>query len=274
MTAISGCPGETVLLAYAIGELPANERALVERHLSSCGGCRASYEEALFETRGLRTASQQEDALGPENVRRARARIERSIQEYEDARERERPVPAGGAWRTPWIAAAALAAAAAVGALLWSPTPREAPTNGEVLAQAAQQESAFQSEAVWQAYRIELRETPGAEAAESGELQVWTDPGGRRSASRWADVKGGVRHATWRSAEDGHVAATVYDRSRGPRLFETSYDAAGSPGLLTWPPTRPARPISPWRSSVGSSAGLCDRFRLRMARAAGRTMRD
>jgi anti-sigma-K factor RskA len=90
------------LALYALEVLPGEERAVLEKHLAGCAGCRGELEQ-LRGDMALMALS----AAGPMPPRRSRERLLEAL-----ARE-PRQAPVGRRWWTlvPWVAAAALAVA-------------------------------------------------------------------------------------------------------------------------------------------------------------------
>jgi anti-sigma-K factor RskA len=101
---------EEDLTLYALGSLPGDDRATLERHLQGCSGCQGELERLRGDMALLALS-----AVGPAPPRRARERLLAAM-----GREpRLRLVPSRRSWWMPagWVAAAAVAAVAAI---LWN----------------------------------------------------------------------------------------------------------------------------------------------------------
>jgi anti-sigma factor RsiW len=109
------------LTAYAAGDLAAVERERVERHVLECAECRATvadFRALLEELRATaRVAGPPADAVA---WPRYRAEIRARLAERRSRAPRLR-------WLRPLPVAAALAAAAAVGTVVWVSAPRPVP---------------------------------------------------------------------------------------------------------------------------------------------------
>ncbi len=100
---------EEDLALYALGSLPAGERASIESHLEDCPGCNTELEQLRGDMALLALST-----VGPAPPRHARQRLLSAI----ESETRLRLVPQRRAWwmPVPWLAAAAMLL---VAALLW-----------------------------------------------------------------------------------------------------------------------------------------------------------
>jgi hypothetical protein len=100
------------------------------------------------------------------------------------------------------------------------------------LARVQNAESALGGQAVFQRFRVELTQVEPRQERRAGHLEAWSDPGGRRFASRWVGPGEAVQHAVWNRVEDAKVVRSVYDAAAGAKIVTAAGERDGKISLL------------------------------------------
>lgn len=103
------------------------------------------------------------------------------------------------------------------------------PKPSEVVAGCKNSESSFAQQSIHQTFRVEMEQLKPAYDERTSELQVWSEGGGERFASRWRDGDGKLQYALWHAATDG---AYEYDPIKAPQALRRSREDANGITLV------------------------------------------
>jgi hypothetical protein len=247
------------LLAHLDGELPILRDALVKKHLNLCWECRHRSHELEAQTRAIAQMLRNDRLLSHDHAAQARLKFLARRQRFEESLSR---VPEFHLFSAPSFRLAGLAFISALILLgfLGSSFKAGRSRASEILARTQAVDGAFVQTAllVHQTFQIRFREIEPETHESLGRLEIWSDPHGRRFASRWQDSGGLLRHAVWRSGADKQY---VYNRDAGTAVAAKiqSVESARSLvdylpatadvsqleyGLMEWLETRDWRPIT------------------------------
>ena len=246
------------LLAHLDGELSRRRDGRVRKHLARCWHCRGRLAELEDQVCSLTRAFENQTFLGADRIAGARRRFEQDTKRYErslvsEPRLHLLPGVAGRALQAGALCMVLLAAV--IGVLPWRSSSPLAP--GDVLAATGAVEQGIYRAAkiVHQEFRVEVMQTEPWHTRRTSRLELWTEPGGRRFATRWSDNRGTVYYAIRRPEPDSkykHLYAPgVAEQSSAVRAvsFVSIADYGLEPeqlecAFLRWLQSREWAPIS------------------------------
>jgi hypothetical protein len=247
------CSDET-LLAHMDGELSIR-RAGVNRHLRTCWLCRARMAKIEEQAQSLATAFEEQTFPGPRRIVEAQGRFWARVEQYERSLS---PAPQFRSVTTArrhhvWAAAACVLVLAG-GLIVGRRTNRE-PDTTEVLAAIGEVEQRLlrPSLLLHQELRIEIRQTRPGRSLRTSRFEVWHEPSSGRFASRWNDVDGVLRYASWRTEEKREYAYAPPGQSSEQAVEVRSLALLGEGGwepqqleaaFFEWLRTRKKTPVS------------------------------
>ena len=215
---------DEVLLSWLDGEASRTEAAAIGDHLKLCWECRSRASDIDERIRSITRRLTEEPFPDLSEI----ASAKQGFLERKLAFERTlAPAPrlgtvraAGGRFR--WAIPGLAASAAAVAITLWLNPAR--PDAGQILAQAQQDEIRHSAadRVSRQEFHVEVAEVKPKPASRAFRLEVWSDEGRGRAASRWQEANGPLRRAVWRpeaAREAGdHSLIAWLDRDEGADL--------------------------------------------------------
>lgn len=189
------------LLYHLDGGLPSLSERRVRRHLKSCWRCRTrlgAYEEEIHR---LTTGMDEWHFPGPEWIREAKHRLGQRVRDLETGFSE----PRSRSFKM-WAIKGSLAAAALIlcvgGGFLWlrqSATPLRP---SEVIEHTSTVERALYEQPVHQTFSVEISQIRPVPKAVNTQLEIWSDRGSGKFASRLSENGGVIKHALWRPSAD------------------------------------------------------------------------
>ena len=203
------------LLSHLDGELAPRAEEAVREHLRQCWSCRRRAGELEDTVRAISQTAHETDYPGPLWVAETKLRIA----EGRERIDRElAATPKRGMLRGSFpqkLQASAIGLALlllTLGIWLYEPRPVE-PTVAEVIALARTAEVEIHRQPTRQAFRVEFIQVQPKPTQHGSRLEIWSDPAGERSASRWRDPAGNLKHAIYRP---GRGRGYIYDPGGAP----------------------------------------------------------
>ncbi len=266
------------LIAWLDGETPFYRRALVRSHLAVCWKCRlrlSRIEEQILDV----TRAVKEDTF-PGAQRTVSARLRFLEQASFPGTPAGRARPAWGR-RLGWVAACLVLIAGG----LWvsrRPAAAPVPVAGQLMRQAERAEAALMQGAVQQEFRVLARQLEPREISIESRLEVWSDPGQDKFASRLSRSGGALCHALWRPSSD---RSFVYNPARHDAVVRLRREEAHirwpdlllregltlealEASLMTWLENRPWRPVTLSSGLALAAAGEDESLQVETARSA------
>jgi hypothetical protein len=190
------------LLAYLDGELQPTTTLRVQSHLATCWECRARMQDIEQQVHLVTTTIMETSVNGMDRATRAKTSFL--------AQRRYTPDPklARTLLSTPRLIRWGTLLLAGLTTIflfvLLSPFSRRGatPSPGEIMARSLASESGLAEQSVHQTFQIEMEQLKPVQRKRVSELQVWSDNGGGRFASRWMTSEGKLRYALWHPAAD------------------------------------------------------------------------
>jgi hypothetical protein len=261
------------LLAHLDGELHLLARHRVQRHLKSCWHCRTRFNACEQEIQRLTVAMDEWPFPPPEWNREAKQRLNWRLEEVE-AGLVESPLRRNRRLVFPVAAAAAAVLFGCAGWFLWTGKVHPRLRAADVIAEVSRAEGTLYSQPVQQTFSVEIAELRPARQTVNARLEIWSDRGSGRFASRLSGPGGTLKHALWRPSADAEFvyrgAASSQVLKQRPHREETiALESLADYGLdpvqleaafvhwlegRSWNPISFAADISQWTADDGSIA--------------------
>ncbi|MGE5568956.1 MAG: anti-sigma factor family protein [Rhodospirillales bacterium] len=192
------CSDEELLL-HADGELSALTERRVKNHLKSCWRCRTRLSAYEAQIHRLTTEMDEWPFPPPEWTREAKQRLDQRLRDFESGFS-ESPSPRFPQWAVRGALAAALILCLA-GGFLWLRQSRQL-RPAEVIAHTTVLERTLYEQPVHQKFSVKISQIRPVAKAVSTQLEIWSDRGSGKFASRLSENSGSIKHALWRPSAD------------------------------------------------------------------------
>ena len=198
------------LLAHVDGELLRCEEMRVTWHLRRCWYCRGRLQELELQAHAISKRFITPDGKWPVRIAEARAQF-RQRQRQEELKAPHAAsvsaarLPLRGAWRAAVLVVVPFVLCLAIAGTFWAGRNAVTPA-AELIAKCDVEQGASESTTVHQVFEVEVRQTRPVRMERKDRLEVWSDRGSTRFASRLTSADGVLIHALWRpSSEQEYV---------------------------------------------------------------------